>query len=74
MGEDVKKSNFSWKDYITIASIIFLAGGGWAKIQSIDERVQKVEKINPELIDYKLNKIEQGMIELKEMIKDLPDE
>lgn len=66
-----KKTRLGVKDYITIASFVFLAGGFWVKVQIMNERIHKLEKINPELIEYKLDRIEKSLADLEDLIKEL---
>lgn len=64
-------AKLSIKDWLMILTIVFVAGGAWYKIDAMSDRVEKLEKINPELINYRLNAIDENISELKTLIKQI---
>jgi len=71
-----KRFRLDLKDYITLLTIAFMAGGGWFQLNQqeiiIDElksRITKTEAINPQLIEYRLTQIEVSVREIKDLLK-----
>lgn len=73
MSNGTSKYGLSVKDWIIIAALLFEAGGAFFMLRNHDSRIEKIEGINPQLIEYRLGKIEESVKDQDKKLEEIKD-